>query len=89
MSFFIAMKLARRIIIFLQHPDKFSEFREFSINKSYKTYPGNHTAPWRQNLATGSFWLYHPLDGITNPKHKLLHFFTTKTILQREKGTSF
>jgi hypothetical protein len=22
------------------------------------------------------FRLYHPLDGITNPKHKLLHFLT-------------
>jgi hypothetical protein len=32
--------------------------------------------------------LHHPLDGITNPKFKLLHFLTTN-ILQREEGTSF
>jgi hypothetical protein len=31
--------------------------------------------------------LYHPLDGITNPKFKLLHFLTT-IFLQREEGTS-
>jgi hypothetical protein len=32
--------------------------------------------------------LYHPLDGITNPMYKLLHFLTT-IFLQREEGTSF
>ncbi len=32
--------------------------------------------------------LYHPLDGITNPKYKLLRFLTT-IFLQREKVTSF
>jgi hypothetical protein len=32
--------------------------------------------------------LYHPLDGVTNPKYKLLHLLTTKIFLQRE-GTSF
>jgi hypothetical protein len=31
---------------------------------------------------------YHQLDGITNPKYKLLHFLTTN-FLQREEGTSF
>jgi hypothetical protein len=31
--------------------------------------------------------LYHPLDGITNPKNKLLCFFTTN-FLKREEGTS-
>jgi hypothetical protein len=31
----------------------------------------------------------HPLDGVTNPKYKLLHFLTTKYFLQREEGTSF
>jgi hypothetical protein len=30
--------------------------------------------------------LDHPLDGITNPKNKLLHFLTTKFFLQREEG---
>jgi hypothetical protein len=30
---------------------------------------------------------YHPLDGIRNPKDKLMCFLTT--ILQREEGTSF
>jgi hypothetical protein len=33
--------------------------------------------------------LCHPLDGITNPKYKLLHILTAKTFLQREEGTSF
>jgi hypothetical protein len=33
--------------------------------------------------------LNHPLDGVTNPKYKLLHFLTTNLFLQREEGTSF
>jgi hypothetical protein len=33
--------------------------------------------------------LYHPPDGITNHKYKLLHVLTTKTFLHRDKGTSF
>jgi hypothetical protein len=32
--------------------------------------------------------LDHPLDGVTNPKYKLLQFLTT-IFLQREEGTSF
>ncbi len=32
--------------------------------------------------------LNHPLDGITNPKNKLLHFLTA-IFLQREEGTNF
>jgi hypothetical protein len=33
--------------------------------------------------------LYHPLDGLTNPKYNLLCFLTTKIFLGREEGTSF
>jgi hypothetical protein len=33
--------------------------------------------------------VYHLLDGVTNPKYKLLHFFSTIPFLQREEGTSF
>jgi hypothetical protein len=33
--------------------------------------------------------LCHPLDGIANPKHKLLHFLATNFISQREEGASF
>jgi hypothetical protein len=33
--------------------------------------------------------LYHPLDGITNPKYKQLPFLTNEFFLQREEGTSF
>ncbi len=29
--------------------------------------------------------LYHPLDGITNPMYKLLHFWTTKNFFCEEK----
>jgi hypothetical protein len=29
--------------------------------------------------------LYHPLDGITNPKYKMLHFLTTKNNFREEK----
>ncbi len=29
--------------------------------------------------------LYHPLDGITNSKYKLLHFLTTKIKFCKEK----
>jgi hypothetical protein len=32
--------------------------------------------------------LYYPLDSITNPKYKVLHFLTTKK-MQRDEGTSF
>jgi hypothetical protein len=32
--------------------------------------------------------LYHPLDGVTNPKYKLPCFLKT-IFLQREEGTSF
>jgi hypothetical protein len=31
--------------------------------------------------------LHHPLDGITNPKYKLLHFLTTKMKFCKEKNT--
>jgi hypothetical protein len=34
-----------------------------------------------------SIGLYHPLDGIANPKYKLLCFLTT-IFLQRDGGTS-
>ncbi len=33
--------------------------------------------------------LYHPLDGVTNPRYKLLYFVKTKKNMQREEGTSF
>jgi hypothetical protein len=34
--------------------------------------------------------LHHPLDGVTNPEYKLLHFIQlTNFFLQREEGTSF
>ncbi len=33
--------------------------------------------------------LYRPLDGITNPKYKLLHLLTTNFFSPKEEGTSF
>jgi hypothetical protein len=33
--------------------------------------------------------LYHPLDGITNLKYKLLCFLTPNKKIYKEKGTSF
>jgi hypothetical protein len=39
-------------------------------------------------LTTHLIGLYHPLDGITNPKNKLMCFITTN-FLQRGEGTSF
>jgi len=33
--------------------------------------------------------LYHPLDGITNLKYKLLYFLTPNKEKFKEKGTSF
>jgi hypothetical protein len=33
--------------------------------------------------------LHHPLDGVTNPEYKLLHFIQLNIFLQREEGTSF
>jgi hypothetical protein len=32
---------------------------------------------------------YHPLDGVTDPKYKLLHFLKTEFFLQREKALAF
>jgi hypothetical protein len=32
-----------------------------------------------------SVGLYHPLDGVINPKYKLLHFLTTKNKFCREE----
>ncbi len=34
-------------------------------------------------------YLYHPLDGITYPKYKLLHFWTTKFFFQKKKALAF
>jgi hypothetical protein len=31
----------------------------------------------------------HPLDGITNPEYKLLHFLQLTKFFAREEGTSF
>jgi hypothetical protein len=36
-----------------------------------------------------SMGLYHPLDGVTNLKYKLLYFLTPNTKKFKEKGTSF
>jgi hypothetical protein len=33
--------------------------------------------------------LHHPLDGVTNPEYKLLHFLNKYFSLQIEEGTSF
>ena len=33
--------------------------------------------------------LHHPLDGVTNPKYKLLHFIQLTNFLQRKEDTSF
>ncbi len=51
-----------------------------------------------KNDVEGSEWLqvviyligrHHPLDGITNPEYKLLHFVQLTEFWQREEGTSF
>ncbi len=34
-------------------------------------------------------WLDRPLDGVTNPKHKLLHFLTTKFFCKENKALAF
>ncbi len=36
-----------------------------------------------------SMGLYHPLDGVSNLKYKLLYFLTTNKKFFEEKGTSF
>ncbi len=41
---------------------------------------------WMNLIAIG---LYHPRDGITNPKYKLLHFLTTKLIWKDRKALAF
>jgi hypothetical protein len=51
---------------------------------------------WREGISTvdllvlsGSIGLYHPPDGITNHKYKLLHFLTTKYFLQWQEDINF
>ena len=41
------------------------------------------------NPLTATMGLYHPLDGITNLKYKLLYFLTPNKKNFKEKGTSF
>ncbi len=41
---------------------------------------------WMNLIAIG---LYHPRDGVTNPKYKLLHFLTTKLIWKDRKAQAF
>jgi hypothetical protein len=33
--------------------------------------------------------LYHPLDGVTNPRYKLLYFVKTKKICKEKKALAF
>jgi hypothetical protein len=33
--------------------------------------------------------LDHPLDGVTNPKYKLVHFLTTKFFCKEKKAIAF
>jgi len=57
----------------------------------YRRDPGQHLRQCADSVifyAAKSFYamgLHHPLDGITNPKYKLLHFFTTKIKFCKEK----
>jgi hypothetical protein len=39
--------------------------------------------------AASAIGLYHPLDGVTTHKYKLLHFLTAKYFLQRQEDASF
>ncbi len=36
-------------------------------------------------MRTQVIGLYHPLDGVTNPKYKLMHFRATKKIAKRRR----
>jgi hypothetical protein len=40
-------------------------------------------------LHTSVIRLYHPLDGITNPKYKLLHFLTANFFCKEKKALAF
>jgi hypothetical protein len=42
-----------------------------------------------KSLPVASLGLYHPLDGATNLKYKLLYFLTPNEKNFKEKGTSF
>jgi hypothetical protein len=53
--------------------------------KFYSTSP---KSCYYKKLFTVAIGLYRPLDGVTDPKYKQLHFLTTIHFLQRE-GTSF
>jgi hypothetical protein len=42
-----------------------------------------------KKVGRGGIGLHHPLDGVTSPEYKLLHFMQLTIFLQREEGTSF
>jgi hypothetical protein len=44
---------------------------------------------WRNILMEHTFTIGSIIDGVTNPKHKMLHFIQLKIFLKKEVGTSF
>jgi len=47
------------------------------------------TCTWCFYISWVLIGLYHPLDGVTNPKYKLLHFYTNKNNFCEEKALAF
>ncbi len=57
--------------------------------KSAQSYSSKADCVSRMLWAASAIGLYHPLDGVTTHKYKLLHFLTAKYFLQRQEDASF
>jgi hypothetical protein len=62
--------------------DSFFANQCFDQDKSWLTQQPSH-------LYFGLFWLYHPLDDITNLKYKLLRILAPNKNNFKEKGSGF
>jgi hypothetical protein len=47
------------------------------------------TSDKHSSLFIWLIWLYHPLDGVTNPRYKLLHFSTITFFYKEKKALAF
>ncbi len=66
----------------------------FTVESIYSLY-GILEARFYTSQSVAKFWgnkpsqYHHPLDGVTNPKNKLLRFFTTITFYKEKKALAY
>ena len=79
-------KLTNKLGAFvLDKPHNFSIIINLKVNLGYL---GDFTFGARtlSIMAFSLIRLYHPLDGIANPKHKLMRFLTNKIFLTKRRS---